>query len=148
MKIKLLPDAPTEHRCDACQQMFPAGTLVDDRGRFVCQKCYDTMNPPDGPLDESLLCKEAMLAFKLAIWGFANLGLCMVLVGLPYLISAVLFVIAIFKAVKARRILKDRPELKGLVLANAALVMSVLLLVAVFILFMYQKTLLSIIFGG
>ncbi len=47
MKIKLLPDAPTEHRCDVCQRMFPAGTLVDDRGRFVCQKCYDTMNPPE-----------------------------------------------------------------------------------------------------
>lgn len=66
MKIKLLPDPPTEHRCDACQRMFTAGTLVDDRGRFVCQKCYDTMNPPvviieDAPVMNRL--NEAYQAF-------------------------------------------------------------------------------------
>ncbi len=143
MKVKLLPDMPTEHRCDTCQQMFPAGTLQDDRGRFVCQKCYDTMNPPDEPLDESLLCKDALVAFRLAVIGFVSVGL----VSLPF-ISVLLFIIAIFKAVKARRILKEQPELKGLNLANAAIVMSVVLMVAVFILIMAQKTLLSIIIGG
>ncbi len=145
MKIKLLPDVPTTIMCDTCKGSFPVGTLVDDRGRFMCQKCYDTINPPEEPMDESLLCKEAMLAFKLAVWGFVNVGLGVVFVSLPLLISAVLFVVSIFKAVKARRILKEQPELKGLVLANAAIVMSVVLMVAVFILIMAQK---ALIFSG
>lgn len=125
MKMTLFPDDPTDHRCDACQQLFPAGTLVKDRGRFVCQKCYDTMNPPDEPIDESLLCHDALLAFKLSLWGFACFALGVPTIAIFHVVSFGLFIAAIMMAIMAKREIKTRPELKGLKLANSALVISI-----------------------
>lgn len=130
MRIKLLPDAPTEHRCDACQQMVAAGSLIDDRGRYICQQCYDSLYPVDPVEDDSLLCKDAYLAFKLAIWGIVSLGLGFVLVGLS-VIGYGFFTASIMIAVNAKREMKANPELKGANLAQFAIIISIFVIVVI-----------------
>ena len=71
---------------------------------------------------ETLRCKQASDALKIAIIGLIFFGI-------------ILEPIAISKALKAKKMISDDPRLTGLGKANAAIIIAIIYIVAILILF-------------
>ncbi|MFQ5650616.1 MAG: hypothetical protein ACE5IY_11800 [bacterium] len=100
-------------RCVACAEGFCANCLVEIQGQTYCGECkYVTVKRPPVPEHRPTVpCKEASDALTCAIVGLFCIGF-------------ILEPVAIFKALKAKRMIKEDPQLEGAGQSTAALVIA------------------------
>jgi hypothetical protein len=119
MQCKNHPDVPASGRCAGCSEPFCNNCLIELQGQKYCGSCK-VLAIQDQPLPviegATLPCKEASDALTYAIIGIFCFGI-------------ILEPIAIFKAVKAKKMMALNPRLVGAGKATAALIIGILLLV-------------------
>ena len=125
MECKNHKGVQTAGRCTECMEAFCANCLIVIQDEKYCRSC-DLMMIQE---KVTLRCKEASDALKIAIIGLIFIGI-------------VLEPIAISKALKAKKIIKNNPRLTGSGKATAALIISIiyLLLLILFILALNFRT--------
>ena len=111
------PDIQAEDRCADCMDVFCSDCLIEIVDQKYCSSC----NPNISRKETTLPCEEASSALKYAIIGVVFLGI-------------ILEPIAIFKALKAKDIIKANPSLSGSKKVTAALIIAILYILG-FILF-------------
>jgi hypothetical protein len=108
-------EAPAAGTCAACAESFCSQCLVTIKGEKYCAECKksalgkDAIAVNDGPVG---VCEEAGSALKYSLIG---------LIILPFILQP----IAIFKALKARKMIAQNPRLEGAGKATAALVIGI-----------------------
>ena len=113
MQCKNHPGVMAVERCAGCAESFCANCLVDLQGQQYCGSCK-VMAVSGRPMVEeaTMPCKEAGEALKYAIIGIFCFGI-------------ILEPIAIFKALKAQKMIAANPRLTGSGKATAALIIGV-----------------------
>lgn len=111
MNCNLHPEVAAATTCVGCAEAFCENCFISIAGQDYCAVCK-TMAISPGMVPPTAPCKEARDALKLALLGFVCFGF-------------VLEPIAIYKAGKARELLKNDPSLSGRGVANAALLVGI-----------------------
>jgi hypothetical protein len=111
------PTAEAHDRCTECRQPFCPRCLVEIEGQQFCGQCK-MLAVKDRPLVEeaTVPCKVAGEALTYAIVGIFCFGI-------------ILEPIAIAKALKAQRMIREDPRLTGSGKATAALIIAIVALV-------------------
>lgn len=113
MQCKNHPDAEAVARCAGCAEPFCNDCLVEMRGQKYCGSCKVMALEGQPIVEEATLpCKDAGDALKYAIIGIFCFGI-------------ILEPIAIFKALKARKMMAANPRLTGSGKATAALIIGI-----------------------
>lgn len=117
MDCKNHPGVEAVARCAGCSEAFCANCLVEMRGQKYCGDCK-VMSVDRAPVVEAATvpCKEAGEALNYAIIGIFCFGI-------------ILEPIAIFKALKAKKMMELNPQLSGSGKATAALIIGVVSLI-------------------
>lgn len=111
MNCNLHPEAAAAATCVGCAEAFCENCFITIAGQDYCAVCK-TMAISPGMVPPTGTCKEARDALKLSLLGFVCFGI-------------VIEPIALYKAAKAREIIKNDPSLSGKGVANAAALISV-----------------------
>ncbi len=123
------PEITAEERCHYCKHPVCADCAKEDRGLLVCPRCYESLNAPADALDESSPRVAADWALRLSVAGLVFFGLGLFFIGLFSILSLGLVVAAMFVARDVKRHLKTPHTTKEAKLANAALWISMPLIV-------------------
>ncbi len=117
MSCKNHPMVMATDRCAGCAEAFCPDCLVDIQGRKFCGDCkVMAVSQPPVIEEATYPCKEASEALKYAIIGIFCFGI-------------ILEPIAIVKALKAKKLIDQNPNLTGSGQATAALVIAIIALV-------------------
>ncbi len=111
MNCHLHPEVQAATTCVGCAEAFCENCFISLGGQDYCAVCK-TMAVSPGMAPAAGTCKEARDALLLSLAGFLCVGV-------------VLEPIALYKATKARALLKNDPSLSGKGVADAALFLSV-----------------------
>jgi len=110
------PTVPASDRCTGCAEAFCPDCLVEIQGRRYCGDCkVMAVSQPPVIEEATYPCKEAGEALKYAIIGIFCFGI-------------ILEPIAISKALKAKKLIEQNPNLTGSGKANAALAIAIVAL--------------------
>lgn len=118
MQCKNHPDVAAVNRCAACAEAFCPNCLVEIQGQPYCASCkvLGVQGQPAAFVQPSIPCKEANEALTYSLIGIICLGI-------------ILEPIAIIKALRAKRLIAENPQLSGAGKANAALIIGIVSLI-------------------
>ncbi len=114
MQCRNHPDVAAVNRCAGCAEPFCENCLVPIHGQKYCASCK-VLAVQGGPAVEAatMPCKEAGEALMYSIIGLFCVGI-------------ILEPVAISKALKARKLINDNPQLTGSGKATAALIIGII----------------------
>ncbi len=117
MECRNHPGTQAVDRCAACAETFCPSCLVDIQGQKYCGSCKVVAMQQGGGVAAVAMvpCEEANSALKYAIIGIFCFGI-------------ILEPIAISKALKAKKMMEQNPQLAGSGKANAALIIAIIAL--------------------